>query len=122
MHADTPGCQACQQTYCQLSDSAAVAVVCPAGLTIGVSSHELLFLGRQDYVMRSVRLKSKAETWNATFSKLFVIPAGAPGTRQHQGIPAGRTHGSTRNTNSRFMLLGWTGTEECGGMRVGVCV
>lgn len=46
---------------------------------MGVPSDQLLALGRQDYVVRSVRMDSKTETWNATFSKLYLIPTGAPG-------------------------------------------
>jgi hypothetical protein len=30
-------------------------------------------LGRQDYAVRSVRIESKAETWNATFSRLYMM-------------------------------------------------
>jgi hypothetical protein len=65
--------------------------VVPAGLTMGVPPDQLLALGRQDYVVRSVRMDTKAETWNATFSKLYLIPAGAPGSIKdflHEGRPA----------------------------------
>jgi hypothetical protein len=33
----------------------------------------VLVLGRQDYAVRSVRIDSKAETWNATFSRLYMM-------------------------------------------------
>jgi hypothetical protein len=58
---------------------------------MGVPPDQLLALGRQDYVVRSVRMDTKAETWNATFSKLYLIPAGAPGSIKdflHEGRPA----------------------------------
>lgn len=47
---------------------------------MGVPPDQLLALGRQDYVVRSVRMDTKAETWNATFSKMYLIPSGAPGS------------------------------------------
>ena len=45
---------------------------------MGLPPDQLLALGRQDYVVRSVRMDTKAETWNATFSKMYLIPSGAP--------------------------------------------
>lgn len=62
-----------------------------AGLTMGVPLDQTLALGRQDYIVRSVRMDTKAETWNATFSKLYLIPSGAPGSIKdflHEGRAA----------------------------------
>uniref|UniRef100_A0A383VZQ0 non-specific serine/threonine protein kinase n=1 Tax=Tetradesmus obliquus TaxID=3088 RepID=A0A383VZQ0_TETOB len=42
------------------------------GLLSNAGEH-VLVLGRQDYVVRSVRIDSKAETWNATFSRLYMM-------------------------------------------------
>ena len=117
MHADAPGCQAGQQAYCQLPDSA--AVVCPAGLTMGVSPDELLLLGRQDYVVRSVRLDTKAETWNATFSKLFMIPAGAPGSIR-EFLQDGRTAAPATPTAGVCCWAGQTLKSVHVGVHVGV--
>jgi hypothetical protein len=46
--------------------------VFPAGLLSG-AGEDVLVLGRQDYAVRSVRIDSKAETWNATFSRLYMM-------------------------------------------------
>jgi hypothetical protein len=43
-----------------------------AGLLSG-AGEDVLVLGRQDYAVRSVRIDSKAETWNATFSRLYMM-------------------------------------------------
>jgi hypothetical protein len=44
----------------------------PAGL-LSNAGKDVLVLGRQDYAVRSVRIDSKAETWNATFSRLYMM-------------------------------------------------
>lgn len=44
-----------------------------AGLSVATPRDELLLLGRQDYLVRSVRVDSKAETWNATFSRMVMM-------------------------------------------------
>lgn len=51
---------------------------------------DVLFLGRQDYVVRSVRTDTKVETWNATFSKLYMISRDAGSIKeflQHGAAP-----------------------------------
>eukprot|EP00878_Enallax_costatus_P018795 GHUV01019807.1.p1 GENE.GHUV01019807.1~~GHUV01019807.1.p1 ORF type:complete len:727 (+),score=262.17 GHUV01019807.1:265-2445(+) len=60
------------------------------GLSLGVSRGDLLLLGRQDYVVRSVRVDSKAETWNATFSRMFMMSGDAGSVKnflQHGAPP-----------------------------------
>jgi hypothetical protein len=51
---------------------------------------DVLFLGRQDYVVRSVRTDTKVETWNATFSKLYMMAQDAGSIKdflQHGAAP-----------------------------------
>lgn len=49
-------------------------------LVPGLSSTEvmnsLLLVGRQDYTVRSLRVDTQAETWNATFARMHVLQAG----------------------------------------------
>lgn len=72
-----------------------------AGLSLGFSRSDLVVLARQDYVVRSVRVDSKAETWNATFSRMFLMSGnagsvkdflqhGAPPVLQGAARPAGQ--------------------------------
>jgi len=82
----------------------ATFVFCVSGLTLGVPSDQLLYLGRQDYVVRSVRMDTKAETWNATFSKLYMIPAGVSGSVK-DFLQEGHTAASTAAAAG-----GWVGT------------
>lgn len=44
---------------------------------MGILRDHLLLLGRQDYTVRSVRVDSKTETWNATFSRMFMMSGDA---------------------------------------------
>ena len=43
------------------------------GLQSSVPDDSVLFLGRQDYVVRSLRSDTKAEAWNATFANMFML-------------------------------------------------
>ena len=38
--------------------------------------NRLLLVGRQDYVVRSLRVDTQAETWNATFARMNLISPG----------------------------------------------
>lgn len=65
----------CHASSCSCSCAALVsgcARLPPPGLLSNAGEH-VLVLGRQDYVVRSVRIDSKAETWNATFSRLYMM-------------------------------------------------
>jgi len=42
-------------------------------LQSSVPDDSVLFLGRQDYVVRSLRSDTKAEAWNATFANMFML-------------------------------------------------
>jgi hypothetical protein len=89
---------------------------------LGVPPDQLLALGRQDYMVRSVRMDTKAETWNATFSKLYLIPSGAPGSIKdalHEGraapaAPAGPGTGLRSAVNQGRCTL-WAACEDATG-------
>lgn len=49
------------------------ASVLDSGLSHTLGQDDVLVLGRQDYMVRSMRVDSKAETWNATFSRLYMM-------------------------------------------------
>lgn len=47
-------------------------------MTVQEALDRLLLVGRQDYVVRSLRVDTQAETWNATFARMELIsPGGA---------------------------------------------
>lgn len=83
----------CQQlsNVPQLNAAGASPWRCPAGLLSTVLAEgDVLFLGRQDYVVRSVRTDTKVETWNATFSKLYMMSRDAGSIKdflQHGAAP-----------------------------------
>lgn len=60
---------------------------------MGTSREHLLLLGRQDYAVRSVRVDSKAETWNATFSRMFMVPGDAGSIKDFLQYGAATGHG-----------------------------
>jgi hypothetical protein len=79
---------------------------------MGVPPDQLLALGRQDYVVRSVRMDTKAETWNATFSKMYLIPSGAPDSikdflQEGQHTAAAGGSPGTYTHSLEWLLLGF---------------
>lgn len=49
-----------------------------SGLASSEGLDNLLLVGRQDYIVKSLRVDSQAETWNATFARMHLLqPGGA---------------------------------------------
>lgn len=77
---------------------------------MGVTREHLLLMGRQDYIVRSVRVDSKAETWNATFSRMFMLSGDAGSIKeflQHGAPPVLGAERKQTGAGLEGVILQW---------------
>jgi hypothetical protein len=48
----------------------------PPGLASNEGLESLLLVGRQDFIVKSLRVDSQAEMWNATFARMSLLQPG----------------------------------------------
>lgn len=63
------------------------------GLSASEGLDRLLLVGRQDFTVRSLRVDTQAETWNATFARMRLLNPGGAGAAGVRGFLEGLSSG-----------------------------